>query len=30
MALDTKSFFPKKITPEELEVMSKEVLDKLL
>ena len=30
MALDTKSFVPKKLTPEELEVMSKEVLDKII
>jgi len=30
MALDTKSFVPKELTPEELEVMSKEVLDKIV
>ena len=30
MALDTKSFVPKELTPEELEVMSKEVLDKII
>ena len=30
MALGTKSFVPKELTPEELEVMSKEVLDKIV
>jgi len=30
MALDTKSFVPKELTLEELEVMSKEVLDKIV
>ena len=30
MALDTKSFVPKELTPEELKVMSKEVLDKIV
>ena len=30
MALDTKSFVPKELTPEELEVMKKEVLDKII
>jgi len=30
MALDTKSFVPKELTPEELEVKSNEVLDKIV